>query len=134
MTVLGYLRGQASINLLRMMEHFQRLSLLCKHYGKHLLFWLTRKSNLLFKRSTDRSSARAFRSTSSRVNVTFSDTSMRVTCHVLPVRSQRASSGSGASQQAEQNSSTYHSGDNETDVRVNTHTYIYAHVYNKCII
>lgn len=28
-----------------MMEHFQRLSLLCKHYEKHLLFRLTRKSN-----------------------------------------------------------------------------------------
>lgn len=45
MTVLGYLRGQAYISSLHVMEHFQRLSLLCKHYGKHLLFRLTRKSN-----------------------------------------------------------------------------------------
>lgn len=49
------------------------------------------------------------------------------------VRSQRASNGSGASQRAEQNSSTYHSSDNETDTRINIHTHIhtykYVHVY-----
>lgn len=60
---------------------------------------------------------------------------MHVTCHALPVRSQRASNGSGASQRAEQNSSAYHSSDNETDTRINihTHTHTHLHIYTRVL-